>query len=185
MKKIIKSASVLMFVLFMAVAVVACGNSKDKDNVEECTVEESVELGKVVFGEVEFENADTVKLEQDCDEVEITGKIESMSESQKNVYGVEDVTHVAVVKVIFDKERTLESFEIKGNVTKVFGADETVENYAGSLSSLLDNESGEDAYTHLILSAHTKEYKLTARYSDGSESVIKINIEATLATANA
>ena len=186
MQKFIKNAFMFMLVVLMGVAVVACGKKDDKSgDGDKCSVAEEVELGSVVFGEVEFANADTVKIKQDCDEVEITGTIEKMSDSQKNVYGVEDVTHVAVVKVVFDKERTLESFELKGGLIKVFGSDDTVENYAGTLSSLLDNESGEDAYTNLILSAHTKEYKLTAKYSDGTESVIELEIKATLASANA
>lgn len=187
MKKLIKYVSVFAFVMLLAVAVAACGkkDNSGNDNSEKCSVEEKVELGSVVLSEVEFENADTVKLKQDCDEIEISGTIEKMSDSQKNVYGVEEVTHVAVVKVTFDKERTLESFEIKGNMTKVFGADDSVENYAGPLTSLLDNESGEDAYTNLILSAHTKDYELTAKYTDGTESKLEIEITATLATAEA
>ena len=187
MKKIIKCVSIFAFAMLMAVAAVACGKSdkKGNENSNKCSVEEKVELGSVVLSEVEFENADTVKLEQDCDEIEISVTNEKMSDSQKTVYGVEDVTHVAVVKVTFDKERTLESFVIKGNLTKVFGSDDTVENYAGTLTGLLDNESGEDAYTNLILSAHTKEYELTAKYTDGTESKLAIEITATLATAEA
>ena len=108
-----------------------------------------------------------------------------MSESQKSAYGVEEVTHVAVVKFVFDKEKTLSSFKIKGNTTKVFSDDNTEDNYVGSLTDLLDSETGEDAYTYLILSANTKDYTLTAKYNDDSESVIKVKITATLANATA
>ena len=146
---------------------------------------EKVELSKVTLGEVEFENADTVTLKQDCDDVTVSGKIDAMSESQKNAYGVEGVTHVVGVKFTFDKERTLSKFEIKGNITKVFSDDSTDENYVGSLTSLLDNESGEDAYTYLVLSANTKNYTLKAVYTDDTESVITVKIDATLATASA
>lgn len=186
MKKLLKFAMMFTFVFMLSFSLVACGNSNnDKDDDKNCSVAEKVELGKVTFNEVEFENAETVKLEQECDEVEIKGTIEAMTASQKSAYGVEDVTHVAVVKFTFDKERTLSSFEIKGNTIKVFATDSTVENYTGSLTDLLDNESGEDAYTYLVLSANTKNYELKAKYTDDTESVIKVEIEATLATASA
>ena len=53
----------------------------------------------------------------------------------------------------------------------------------GSLTDLLDNESGEDAYCNLVLSANTKNYSITAKYSDGHEVQITLEITATLATA--
>ena len=83
------------------------------------------------------------------------------------------------------KERTLKTFEIKGNVTKVYSTDNTVENYTGTLTELLDSSEDEDAYTKLVLSANTKEYELTAIYTDGTTSEISIDISATLAEASA
>ena len=50
-------------------------------------------------------------------------------------------------------------------------------------SSCLDNEEGEDAFCYLILSANTKEYTLTAKYSDSTESTILLKINARLVTA--
>ena len=141
MKKVIKAFSVFMFA-FVMICAVACGNKKENKN---CDVAEKVELGKATISEVEFENADTVKLKQDCDTVVVSGTIDAMSTSQKNVYGVEEVTHAVVLKFTFDKERTLSSFEIKGEKVKVFGADDSVENYSGTLTDILDNEAGEDA----------------------------------------
>lgn len=182
MLKNLKIISFVLLGLMISIFAVACGS---KPAEKSCEVAEKVELSKTVLSEVEFENADTVKIKQDCDEVVVSGTIEKMSDSQKATYGVEEVTHVAVVKFVFDKERTLESFEIKGNTTKVFSTDETVENYTGKLSELLDNEAGEDAFTTLILSAHTKNYELKSVYTDGTESLIKLKIEATLANANA
>ena len=185
MKKIFKYTFVLLFSFMLTLSVVACGGGGTTNNNNECKVAEKVELTKATLSEVEFENAETVKLEQDCENVTISGKVEAMSDSQKSAYGVEDVTHAVAVKFTFDKERTLSSFEIKGNTTKVFSDDSTDENYVGALTDLLDNESGEDAYTKLILSANTKEYKLTAVYTDNSESVITLKIDATLASATA
>ena len=51
------------------------------------------------------------------------------------------------------------------------------------ITELLDNESGEDAFCYLVLSANTKEYEFTAKYTDGVESVFKMKIEATLSSA--
>lgn len=181
MKKSLKIISLFMFSFLLAFSLVACGGSQKKDD----TISEKVELSKVVLNEVEFNNSEAVKLKQEGDEVEITGTIDAMSESQKTTYGVQDVTHVVALKVTFDKEKTLKLFEIKGNTTKVFSENSTDENYAGSLSELLDNESGEDAYTNLVLSANTKEYTLTAKYTDESVSEIEIEIKATLATGEA
>lgn len=182
MKKYAKILLSVMFVFALAFSLVACGNKKDKDN-EKCDTAEKITLTSATIGEVEFDNADTVKLEQDCNEVVVSGKIDAMSASQKNTYGVESVTHVFVVKFEFDKERTLKTFEIKGGVTKVFSSDNTVENYTGSLTELLDSAEDEDAYTKLVLSANTKEYKLKAIYTDGTSSEISIDVTATLAEA--
>ena len=88
-----------------------------------------------------------------------------------------------VVKFEFDKERTIDSFTIRGDVTKVYSTNKNDENYVGSLSSLLDNKDGEDAYCNLILSANTKEYTLISKYSDDTTSEIKLKINATLVTA--
>lgn len=185
MKKVFKFSVIVVFALVLTFSLVACGKNGGGDTGKECSVAEKVELGKTMLGEVEFENSDEVELKQDCETVTISGTIDAMSDSQKSAYGVEDVTHVAVVKFVFDKERTLSSFEIKGNTTKVFSDDETKENYVGSLTELLDNEAGEDAYTYLVLSANTKEYTLTTVYTDDTESVISLKINATLATATA
>jgi hypothetical protein len=68
---------------------------------------------------------------------------------------------------------------------KVFATDKNVEGYVGSISELLDNDPGEDAFCYLVLSANTKEYDISSRYTDGTESVISLKIEATLSSANA
>lgn len=176
MKKLTKSL-LSIFMIILSIFIVSCGNEKSK-------TAESVTLDKTVLSEVEFENSDKVKLKQKDDVVEITGEIEAMSASQKSAFGVSDVTHVVVIKFMFDKERTIDSFEIKGDVTKVYSTDKTKENYVGSISGLLDNESGDDAYCYLILSANTKQYTLTSTYTDSTSSKITLNINATLVTAN-
>lgn len=165
-------SAILLFVM------VGCGTN-NKAFAEEIT------LGKTILGEVEFENSEKVKLEKEDDGYEITGQIEAMSPAQVSEFGDEDVTHVVVIKFMFDKERTIDSFEIKGEVTKVYSTDKNVENYVGSISGLLDNDEGEDAFCYLILSANTKEYTLTAKYSDSTTSEIKLEIDATLVTATA
>ena len=68
-------------------------------------------------------------------------------------------------------------------LTNNWNGNKNDENYVGPLSSLLDNEDGEDAYCNLILSANTKEYSLIAKYSDDTSSEIKLKIDATLVTA--
>ena len=176
MKKIFKASFAIMFVLFLAIGAVACGQQK-------CSVAEKVSLTSAVLGEVEFSNADTVTLSQDCENVTIGGTIQKMSTSQTNAFGDPNVTHSVVLKFEFDKERTLSSFEIKGSKTKVFATDSSVENYSGSLTDLLDSGAGEDAYTNLVLSAQTKSYTLTTKYTDNTESVINVKINATLANA--
>ena len=108
-----------------------------------------------------------------------------MSVAQVSSFGMDGVTHVVVIKFEFDNERTIDSFTIKGNVTKVYSTNKEDENYVGSLSSLLENEDGEDAYCNLILSANTKEYSLISKYSDDTVSEIKLLIDATLVTAKA
>lgn len=161
---------------FVMVLVSACGNIKNN-------LAEKIELGETVLNEVEFSNSDKVEINKQNNEYEITGEIEALSKAQVSAFGMEDVTHAVVVKIVFDKERTIDSFKIKGNVTKVYSTDNTEQNYVGTLSSVLDNEEGEDAYCYLILSANTKEYVFTVKYSDSTESVIKIKIDARLVTA--
>lgn len=182
MKKYAKLLLSVMFVFVLAFTLVACGEKNNKDN-EKCDTAEKISLTTATIGEVEFDNADTVKLEQDCDEVVVSGKIDSMSASQKAAYGVEDITHVFAVKFEFDKERTLKTFEIKGKTTKVYSTDNTLENYVGSLTDLLDSSGDEDAYAKLVLSANTKEYKLKSVYTDGTISEISIDVSAALAEA--
>ena len=175
MKKILKMMLSVCLIL-VSLCFVACGKDKDE------TVEK-ISLAKTMLGEVEFENADKVELSQEDDKWVVSGEIEAMSLAQKSAFGVDDVTHIVVVKFEFDKERTIDYFKIEGSTTKVYSTDETDENYVGAISELLDNESGEDAFCYLILSANTKEYKLTSRYTDGVESEVEIEIEASLVTA--
>lgn len=175
MKRIVKTIFSL-FMMILCVGFVACGQSKT-------ATAEKISLDKTVFGEVEFQNSEKVKLKQTGDTCVISGEIEAMSKPQASVYGVPDVTHVVVVKFMFDKERTIDSFEIKGEVTKVYSTDKNAENYVGSILSLLDNESSGDAFCYLILSANTKEYTLTSTYTDSTTSVITVKIDATLVTA--
>lgn len=172
--KLIYCFSLALLLIFS----VSCGVKKEQSR-------EVVSLSETVLSEVEFENSDKTKIEQMEGLYEITGEITAMSKAQKSAFGVQDVTHVVVIKFVFDKERTIDTFEIKGNVTKVYSTDKTKENYVGSLSSILDNKSSEDAYSILILSANTKEYTLTSTYSDGTVSKINLNITANLVTAEA
>ena len=180
MKKILKKMFALSLVMLVMIGVVACGKNNDKS----CDAKEKVELAKTTLGEIEFENGEGVKLSQDCDVVTISGSIDEMSDSQKMEFGQEGVSHVVVLKFKFDDERTIDKFEIKGGVTKVYSTNDKDENYVGSISELLDSGSGEDAYTYLILSASTKEYKLTSTYSDKSSSVITVKMNASLAEIN-
>lgn len=177
MKGVFKS--ILSFCLLFVVATfVACGKEVD-------SVAEKLTLAKTMLGEVEFENSDKVDLEEDNDMYVINGEIESMSAAQKNAFGVDDVTHVVVVKFEFDKERTIDYFKIEGETTKVYSSNKDDKNYVGSLTELLDNDSSEDAFCYLILSANTKEYKLVSKYTDDVESEIKLKIEASLVSASA
>lgn len=175
MRKFIKNTFII-FVAMITVFLAACGGIKDK-------VAEKITLAKTVLSEVEFENSDKVELKQTGENVKISGEIEAMSDAQRSAFGTSDVTHVVVVKFMFDEERTIDSFEIKGDVTKVYSTDKTIENYVGTISELLDNKSSEDAYCNLILSANTKSYTLTCKYSDSTTSVIKLEINANLVTA--
>ena len=178
MKNLLKMATSVFLMIMLAFGLVACGSN-------DCKVKETVTLAKTVLGEVEFENGDKVTLKQECDMVVIGGNIDAMSAAELSEFGVEDVSHVVVLKFMFDKEKTIDSFEIKGGVTKIYSTDETNENYVGSITDLLDNEADEDAFAYLVLSANTKEYTLTSGYTDGTSSVLKVVIEATLASAKA
>ena len=169
--------SIFGFVLiFITLVCVGC-KTQNKSFAEKIT------LDKTVLSEIEFENSEKTKISSMEDGYKISGEIEAMSAAQVSAFGVQDVSHVVVIKVEFDKERTIDSFTIKGNVTKVYSTNKNDENYVGPLSSLLDNEDGEDAYCNLILSANTKEYSLIAKYSDDTSSEIKLKIDATLVTA--
>lgn len=172
-KKIFVSCSMVLLMVLIS----ACGNTR------KMAVAEKIELAETVLNEVEFSNSEKVKIENLNDVYSITGEIEALSAAQISAFGLEDVTHAVVVKFIFDKERTIDTFEIKGQLTKVYSTDKNVQNYVGSLSSILDNEEGEDAFCYLILSANTKEYTLTAKYSDSTESTILLKINARLVTA--
>lgn len=177
MKKILKSIFVIFFGL-IAVICVACENKVLMGN-------EKITLAKTVLGEVEFENSEKVKLDKEGDNWVVSGEIETMSPAQKSSFGLDDVSHVVVLKFEFDNERTIDYFKIKGETVKVFSTDKNNENYVGTISELLDNEKGEDAFCYLVLSANTKEYELTSRYTDGTESVISLTIEASLSSTKA
>ena len=178
MKKLFKVITGVFLSVMISFVFVACGSN-------DCKVKETVTLAKTILGEVEFENSENVTLKQDCEKVIVSGSIDAMSAAESSEFGKDDVTHVVVLKFMFDKEKTIDSFEIKGGVTKVYSTDEKDENYVGSISELLDNEADEDAYTYLVLSANTKEYTLTSGYTDGTKSIINLSIEATLASAKA
>lgn len=169
--------SIFIVVLgFVSLVCISCGKNVIESN-------EKITLAKTILGEVEFENNDKVKIDRNEDEWIVSGEIEAMSAAQKSAFGVDGVTHTVVLKFLFDDERTIDYFKIQGETTKVYSTNKNDENYVGSISGLLDNESGEDAFCYLILSANTKEYNLTARYTDGVEFVSKITIDATLVSA--
>lgn len=161
--------------------VVSCSGASPKSSNE--SVAEQVSLTQANIDEILFENSNSVNLEQDDRLFKINGIIDEMSLAQKNAFGVQDVTHVFVLKYIFDKERTISKFEISGDITKVYSVEKNVKNYVGSISDLFDNDDGEDAYTNLILSANTKKYTIVSTYSDGSNSQIEIYVDATLASS--
>ena len=177
MKKYMKVIICFSFII-LSLIFVSCGQKKNN-------VAEKVTLDKTMLGEVEFANSEKVKIKQDDESVVVSGEIESMSAAQKSEFGVNDVTHVIVLKFMFDKERTIDSFKIEGNVTKVYSTNDKDANYVGSISDLLDSDTSEDAYCNLILSANTKSYTLTSKYSDGTVSTIVLKIEANLVTAKA
>ncbi len=176
MKKLLKTVISLVLV-FISVACVACKNKTT-------AFSEEITLASTVLDEVEFESSKETKIKQADDGWIVTGRIEAMSEAQKSAFGVQGVTHVVVVKFEFDKKRTIDYFKIDGQTTKVYSTDKNEEGYVGSISSLLDSKSEEDAFCYLILSANTKTYELTAKYTDSVESKIKLNIDATLVTAS-
>ncbi len=175
MRRLLKSVFVIALAIVSIIGV-ACGEKDD-------TINEKISLAKTVLGEVEFKNSEKVKLNQNENEFVVSGEIEGMSAAQKSEFGLDGVTHVVVLKFVFDDERTIDYFKIDGDVEKVYSTDKNTENYVGSISELLDNEPGEDSFCYLVLSSNTKEYKLTSRYTDGRESVIELKIEATLSSA--
>lgn len=177
MKRVFKT--ILSFCLvFVAITFVACGKEEDDKK-------EKLSLAKTMLGEIEFENSDKIDLDEEDDVYVLEGEIESMSAAQKSAFGVDGVTHVVVFKFEFDKERTIDYFKIEGETTKVYSTDKSDEYYVGSLTELLDNDSSEDAFCYLILSANTKEYKLVSRYTDDVETEIKLKIKASLVSATA
>ena len=177
MRKMIKS----VFVIFLGFVALVCIACEKKDLM----TKEKISLAKTVLNEVEFENSEKVKLNQQDNKWIVSGEIESMLVAQKSSFGVDGVTHIVVLKFEFDNERTIDYFKIDGENVKVFSTEKNVEGYVGSISELLDNEPGEDAFCYLVLSANTKEYDLISRYTDGTESVVSLKIEATLSSANA
>ena len=136
MKNLVKNLFVFALI-FISSIFVACG---EKSN----SFSENIALGKTIIGEVEFENSEEVKLEKNDSGWSVSGEIESMSPAQKSAFGVDDVSHVVVLKFTFDKERTIDYFKIKGETTKVYSTDKTVDGYVGSISDLIDSEDSED-----------------------------------------
>ena len=175
MNNLLKSIFVVILG-FVSLVCISCGKNEIESN-------EKISLAKTILGEVEFENSEKVKIDKNEDEWIVSGEIEAMSSAQKSAFGVDGVTHSIVLKFLFDNERTIDYFKIQGETIKVYSTNKNDENYVGSISNLLDNESGEDAFCYLILSANTKEYNLTARYTDGVEFVSKVKIDATLVSA--
>ena len=135
-----------------------------------------------------YMNNELISHIQDYGTISVSNKVIEISISTYNFMIEKDRVTVTYLepkenKFVFDKERTIDTFEIKGQLTKVYSTDKNVQNYVGSLSSILDNEDGEDAFCYLILSANIKDYTLTAKYSDSTSSVVKVKIDARLVTA--
>ena len=185
MKKYLKQILTLSIALMFCMCLIACGNQNNNNNNNNNTViAEKIELSTATLDDIEFENDENSKINKEGNTYKVSGTIAAMSESQKTAFGVDDVTHVVSLKFIFDKEKTISTFKIQGETTKVFSVEENVENYVGSITDLLDSEENEDAYCYLILSANTSKYTFTATYSDKTSSIVKLDINATLATAN-
>lgn len=182
MKNLLKKISIIALMMFVSFSLCACGKTNGEDGKEPA---EKISLAKVMISDVEFENSKSTEIKHEGSKYTVSGTIDSMSKSQKIVFGSDEVTHVVAIKFAFDKERTISAFEIRGEITKVYSDDKNVKNYVGKLSELLDSEEGEDAYCNLVLSANTKKYTLKSTYSDGTESSIELEIVATLATAKA
>lgn len=182
MKKILKNLIIMSLAVIICFGFISCGTKTDKNNSNNA-IAEKIELSKATLDDVDFENAETVKIDKENSTYKVTGTIIAMSKAQKTAFGKDDVTHTIVLKFMFDKEKTISSFEIKGNTTKVYSDNKNIENYVGSITELLDNEEKEDAFCFLILSANTKTYTLTSTYSDKTTSTVKLIIDATLATA--
>ena len=182
MKKFLKLCTFFSVITILCLGLIAC-NYTNTDNANSKKLNETIELSSTTLGDVEFENSDTVKLDKNDNEFIVSGSINAMSDSQKIAFGVEEVTHSVSLKLTFDKKKTISSFEIIGNTTKVYSDSKDVENYVGSISDLLDNEDGEDSYCYLVLSANTKDYKFKITYTDHTTNEISLKINATLATA--
>ena len=143
-----KATKMFIFIIVSVfISGVICGCSFNNNLTYKLS--EKIELKTVVLNEVEFKNADNVSLNQTYDKVVVGGVVDAMTDAEKAVFGVDDVTHVIAVGLTFDKERTLSYFEIKGNNTKVYSTNSEDENYVGNLTDILDNESGEDASSTL------------------------------------
>lgn len=177
MKNLLKNIVMFALLICISISCVSCGEKKQSA--------EKIELTTAVLGDVEFENSEETEIERDGDTYTISGTIDAMSDSQKIAFGDDDVTHIVALKFTFDTERTISSFKIEGNKIKVYADEDSDENFAGSLTDLLDSSDGEDAYANLILSASTEEYLLTTTYTDETVSTITLKITATLATAEA
>ena len=142
---------------------------------------EDIELVDCMIDEFEFENADTVDLCKTENGWVVSGSIDPMTPSQISAYGKENVKHIISIKFAFDKERTIDAFKIESEEnTQVYSTDEDVTNYVGSISDLLDNESGEDAFCYLVLPANISEYTFSATYTDSTTAQIKLIIDAEL-----
>ena len=180
--KIFKSISFMLMALIVSLQIISCGSGRENN---QNGIAEVVELTMAKINEVEFKNSKNVELKQEKNIATVSGIIDAMTNAQKEAFGDESVSHMIVVKLKFDKERTISKFEIKGNKTKVYSDSNSEENYAGKLTDILDNKENEDAYVNLILSANTSTYKFTATYTDGTVSNIDLKITATLAIASA
>lgn len=184
MKKIFNGIICLMLLLVVCVGFVGCDKTaSEKNNDNSQKIAEKIELSSATLGDVEFDNAKTVKLDKSGNTFTVSGTVPAMSKSQILAFGVQDVTHCFVIKLTFDKEKTISTFSIKGNTEKVYSVDSKVNNYVGSISDLLDSEDGEDAFCYLVLAANTEKYEFTATYSDKTTSHITLKVTATLATA--
>ena len=182
MRKIFKITLSIIKSFVVGDLLIGCGNSGDQQQTnfqnKAAAIAENVELSSAVLGEIEFENASTVNLNKNGNQINITGRVDAMSAAQKNAFGDDSITHVVVLKFTFDTEKTVSSFELKGNVTKVFSTNESDEISPYPTVVIV-------AYCYLILSAGTSQYTLKTKYTDETTSTVIVNMNATLTTANA